>query len=505
MIEAGKKVIRIILNIMQLLLEFASQRIRVVQCGRGSGKSFAVALEIKSVVLDMPRSKNFILAETYQQALTRTLPSTIKGLALLGWHKDIHYFVGRYPPKSWKWPEAYEPPLDPKHSIFFYNGTVYDLLSQDTNSRGGNYSSGIVDEAQDIDEAKFMSQVIPTMRAEYQRFKKKRTYRRLTLLCSMPRIKRAEWIFNYEKLAREHPKEYLFISAPSKVNKHNLPPGWFKDQRRILTKSEYDIEIGNIRPKKIEGGFYPFFDDKVHSYVSYNNDYLNSLIDDKKGYNIEAFENMDCRQDGDIIPDAPLEISMDYGGWFNGIVTEQESHDGREFRFLSAMSIDEKKSFESLMEGWCSYYRPHKNKVVTYWYDQTAKGKDPRVDEYYVEVPKILRSFGWVVIEMDIGAQPSHDDRYRFFKIVHGGQSPDVPTFLYNRNNCKWLIISINNADMVQGRNGIEKKKVDEKNHEIDQRTTTHFSDAHDTVGIGKYGDRLKERGSMMPARIGSR
>ena len=488
---------------MQFLLEFANQRIRVIQCGRGSGKSFAVALEIKAVVLDMPRSKNFILGETYQQILTRTLPSTIKALAQIGFIKDIHYFVGRYPPKSWDWEEAYEPPLDPKHSIFFYNGTVYDLLSQDTNSRGGNYSSGIVDEAQDIDEGKFMAQVIPTMRAEYQRFKKKRTYRRLTLLCSMPRIKRAEWIFNYEKLAREFPKQYLFISAPSKVNKFNLPPDWFKDQEKILTKSEYNIEILNIRPKKIEGGFYPFFDDKKHSYVAYNNDYLNSLIDDKKGYLVENFEHMDCRQDADIDMNAPLELSMDYGGWFNGMVTSQEYDD--EFRHLSAISINETKSFESLLLSWCVYYKPHRNKVITYWYDQTAKGKDPRVAEYYIEVSKTLRAHGWVVIEMDIGAQPSHDDRYKFFKIAHGEQHPDLPKFRYNRNNAKWLIISINNADMIQGRKGFEKKKADEKNHDIDQRTTTHFSDAGDTVGVGKYGHLLQERGRMRPAIMGGR
>jgi hypothetical protein len=497
--------IKIVLNLMQLMLKIAWQRIRVIQVGRGGGKSFIVAQEIINVVYDMPRSKNFILGETYQQILTRTLPSTIKALAIMGFHKDLHYFVGRYPPKAWKWPEAYEPPLDPKHSIFFYNGTVYDLLSQDTNSRGGNYSSGIVDEAQDIDEGKFQSQVIPTMRGEYQRFKKSKTYRRLTLLCSMPRIRKAEWIFNYEQLALEFPKVYLWLSGPSRVNAHNLPPDWFEDQRRILAPSEYDIEIENIRPKKIIGGFYPRFDDRTQSYVAFNNEYLMGKVDDKSGYNESAFEQMNCLQDGDIDLDRPLEIAMDYGGWFNCLVTGQESPRGDFFDFLSSMSIDDKNKFEDLIVMWATYYRFQRNKTVVYWYDQTAKGTDSRVEEYYKIVCRVLRARGWNVIQMDIGAQPGHEDRYNFWVMAHSGDHPNLPTFRYNRYHCKWMIISLNGADVIQGRNGMEKKKVDEKNRKIDQRTTTHFSDAHDTLGIGKYGARTMQVGTgMAKARIGN-
>lgn len=503
---------RVILNPMQFLLALATQRIRVIQVGRGGGKSFIVALEIIKIVLGMPRSKNFILGLTYQQILTRTLPSTIKALAILGLHKDIHYFIGRYPPKSWKWKEAWEPPLDPKHSMFFWNGTVYDFLSQDTNSRGGNYSSGIVDEAQDTDHAKLQSQVIPTMRGEYRRFKKSILYRRLTMLCSMPRIRKAEWIFEYEKLAAKFPKIYLWISGPSKVNGHNLPPEWFEDQKRILSKSEYDIEINNIRPKKIEGGFYPFFNDIKHSYVNFNNDYLVGLIDDEAGYNPDTFTHMNCLQDGDLDMDRPLDVAMDYGGWFNCIVTGQETLAGDFFDFLSSMSIGEHTKFDELIVMWCTYYRFQRNKTVNYYYDQTAKGKDSRVEEYYKTVCRIMRASGWNVIEMYIGAQPTHDDRYRFWKAAHAEEHhdyPDLPGFRYNRHHCKWLIVSLNNADAKpivnkEGTIGMEKVKVDEKNHDIDQRTTTHQSDAHDTLAVAKYGSRtMRSQSNMVRARLG--
>lgn len=473
---------------MQMILFMAQQRTRVTQVGRGGGKSTGAALDINSVLLDMPRSKNFIVGETYNQILTRTLPSTVKALAMIGYVKDLHYFIGRLPPKSWKWEEPFEPPLDPKHTVYFYNGTCWDLLSQDTNSRGGNYSSGMADEAQDIDQGKFESQVIPTMRGEYERFKNCRTYRRLSLYCSMPRIRRAEWIFGYEKLATQFPKDYLWITGPSKLNFKNLPPDWFKDQKRMLMPSEYDIEIENIRPKKVIGGFYPHFNDIVHSYVNFNNDYLEGIIDNNNGYDVDSFSNMTSLQDGDIVHDEPLEIAMDYGAWFNGIVTGQESRN--EFRFLSGMSINEKDRFEDLLTKWCHYYRFHKKKVVYYWYDHTAIARDSRGETYEEIVMRVLTSYGWSVEKMYIGHQPSHDDRYKFFGYIYKGDRPELPSVSLNRHHCKYLIISMNNAKVKQGRNGFEKDKSDEKKHEIDQRTTTHFSDAHDTLLMGKYAER---------------
>lgn len=476
---------RIVLNPMQVLLEIAQQRIRTVQVGRAGGKSTGAAIDMKTVIYDMPRSKNFVQTETYQQGLTLTLPSTVKALDMIGFKKDIHYFVGRKPPKSWRWEEAWEPPLDPKHSIYFYNGTVYDLLSQDVSSRGANYSAGMCDEAQNIDPQKFQAETIPTMRGEAKRFENRKTYRRLSLYCSMPRTRRAEWIFEYEKLAEQYPEEYLWISGPSRVNAVNLPDGWFTDQKKLLMPSEYDIEIKNIRPKRVLGGFYPFFDDNEHTYTAFNNDFFYGKIDNSNGYEVDDFNDLNCMQDADLLVNEPLDISMDYGAWFNGIVTGQESRNT--FRWLSAMSIDENKRFEDLLKMWCEYYRFHRNKVAYYWYDHTALDRDARAEEYPEIVKRVLHNYGWDVRDMYIGGQPSADDRYRFMGWLHRGDREGLPRVAYNRHHCKYLIISLNNAKVKQGTTGYRKDKSDEQNHDIDQRTTTHFSDAHDTLLMGKY------------------
>jgi hypothetical protein len=53
---------------MQLMVEIAPQRIKMIQVGRGGGKSTAAASKIKNTVYEMPKSKNFIVTGTYQQA-----------------------------------------------------------------------------------------------------------------------------------------------------------------------------------------------------------------------------------------------------------------------------------------------------------------------------------------------------------------------------------------------------------------------------------------------------
>jgi len=43
----------------------------------------------------MPRSSGAIVAATFKQALTRTLPATFHAFNRLGYQENIHYYVGR--------------------------------------------------------------------------------------------------------------------------------------------------------------------------------------------------------------------------------------------------------------------------------------------------------------------------------------------------------------------------------------------------------------------------
>ncbi|HEY0056284.1 MAG TPA: hypothetical protein VGB63_13085 [Pedobacter sp.] len=509
----GQETRKVTLNLLQLYIALAYQRFLMVRAGRGAGKSVAMALKINNVLHDMPRSKNFILNESFQFALTNTLPSTIQGLDFLGLKRDVHYTFGRYPEKKRNWPAPYDPPMDPKRAFFFYNGTVYDLLSQKSSTRGPNYCSGIGEEALLLDPIKIKKETMATLRGQWHRFGKSGnhpTYGQLSFFTSTPRTRAGEWIYEWQELARKDPKKYLFLEAPSRVNSFNLPTDYFSEQKRMMSPAEYDIEIENLRPKGIEGGFYPFFDSRRHCYNDYNDSHLESLIGEN--YQVDNFTNLDCRQDFKSFanmgqdPNASMEISVDYGSWFNGVVTGQEQLDINRYLVLSSISYDEKKQTEDVAIAWCDYYRWHPTKHVYYYYDSTAIGTDGRTTETYFDIwMKTLRSRGWEVTSVYLGKVPAYQERYDFFGKVHRGIAPGVPTVEYHKHNCKWLIISMENAGVKQGKNGFEKDKTDEQYHEIDQRTTTHFSDAHDNLIFGKYYKQMSKGTSMAAPRLGSR
>lgn len=483
-------------NLMQLAIRLARQPVKVIEGGRGVGKSTVLADEMVDVVHDMPQSTNFLQGATYQQILTRTLPSTIESLRTLGYHKDIHYTVGNRPSKSWRWKEAFEPPLNYKNAISWYNGSCYVLLSQDVNSRGLNTASGMADEFALLDPVKFQAETLATIRGQKARFEKCRRYRNQTYTSSIPRTQEGKFMYKYEEAAKERPEEVFYIRASSHINAENLPAGWFQDQRRIMSPYEYSVEIDNIRPRALKGGFYPLFNEKQHTYTAYNNDYLQGIVDNN-GYNIADFSNLDCRQDGDHVPGVPLHIALDYGK-FNCVVTGQDVMNF--FKFISAFSAESPKLTKDLCEQWCDYYAAHTERVVYYYYDQTATGKDGRSAQTYAEiVTETLQRRGWTVIPEYYGSAPSHVDKYNFWAIAMRNDHPTLPIFQWNKHNCKYLIESINNAEAKEGTNGIEKVKTDERKDKLDQRYTTHFSDAGDMLAYFRYATRLKDTGLWLP------
>lgn len=487
---------------MQLAVRMFPQKIKIVEAGRGAGKSTVLADVMSEVVHDMPRSTNFLQGETFQQILTRTLPSTIESLTTLGYVKDLHYFVGRKPPQSWNWKAALQPPEDPTRAIFWYTGACYLLFSQDTSSRGPNTASGMADEFALLDPVRFQNEAQATLRLNPKRFGGSRYYLSQTYVTSIPRTQRGRFLYQFEEAAMKTPDKVAFIRASSFVNKENLPAQWFDDMARIMSKYDYDIEIRNIRPRAMKGGYYPLFSEKDvleggHTYTAFNNDYLSGLVDN--GYNADIFKTLDCRQDADVNPYGALDIALDYGG-FNCIVTGQESLN--RYRFLSAMSVESPKLTQELVEDWCAYYKTHQltNKEVNYYYDATAKAKDGRAPKAYYEiVVDTLEKNGWIVYQHDYGRPPYQKDKYNFWSIALRNNHPSLPHVSWNKHNCKFLIESITKAEAREGADGIEKIKTDEKNKNLDQRYTTHFSDACDMLMYYKYGDQVKETGIWLP------
>jgi hypothetical protein len=473
------------LNAPQLMVVAAKQKNINLEGGRGVGKSTIIAKRFIDLCTTMPRGTFFISGDTFSQILTRTWPSTKEGLEKFGWYEGIHYFIGRKPEKRFKWDLAHGAPPEHDRFINTFTGTGFHLisLSDGKSGRGLNTDGGIGDEVSTYDEEAFNSSALMTKRGNKDRFGDKHLHLSTLLCYSTPARKKYEWVYRYEQLALEKPNEYLYLRASSYHNRKNLGNEYFSESKRILTPLMYSIEIENIRPSRIEGGFYPSFNDLI-VYKPQTNSYLLNL-----GYDVSKLTGKTCLMDGDCIPSAQLEIALDYGANINCLVVGQMDNEKsiEEFKILKSFFVKWPENLKKLVQDFCDYYKLHRNRTIRYYYDHTAVGRDPAREYLFKDVViDTLRENNFYVEAIDCGQAPGHHSKYIFFQQVHDG-SPEFPRVTYNEYNNKYLILSINNAGVKDGKNGFEKDKSTEQNKAIPDEETTHLSDAHDTLVYFKF------------------
>ncbi|SFC95087.1 hypothetical protein SAMN05421780_1143 [Flexibacter flexilis DSM 6793] len=476
-------------NLPQLAVIYAQQPNVYLEAGRGLGKSTILAWRMKELTHAMPRSAMVIVGETYQQILTRTLPSTISGLARLGYHHGLHYFIGRRPPASWKWSEPYEPPLNYEHFMIWYTGAGFHFVSQDRvgSGRGLNTDAIIGDEMQLLDYEQLFHDVLATNRGGKDRpFADSRYHHSTMFAGTIAWTNKGKWIYAKEELAKQNPKEYCYIRASSEHNRHNLGDKWFNDLKQELTPMLYNAEVLNIRPEKVEGCFYPLFDDNIHTYNSFNYTHL-----DKLNFDFSKIAALDWQQYGDVDGNRPFDIACDWGATINTLVVRQEHETThyKESRAVHAMFVKTPQRIQDLATKFCDHYATKPCKDVHFYYDHTAIYLDAiRTVSFADEFMAVLRKRGWTVYPHYINKAASHHTRYLFWGIAHSETNGRLPRFRYNATTAKYLIISIKNAAVREGRNGFEKNKNAERDINAKQEETTHFSDADDTLCYGKYG-----------------
>jgi hypothetical protein len=62
---------------------------------------------------------------------------------------------------------------------------------------------------------------------------------------------------------------------------------YIKQQLRDTTPFQFDTQILNLRPLKLEDGFYPDLDEEKHGYFAVDNSYLENLEYDFKVNNLD--------------------------------------------------------------------------------------------------------------------------------------------------------------------------------------------------------------------------
>lgn len=95
----------------------------IVLCaGRGWGKGpIHAAINLRNMQR-MPGSITGFVAANCKRALTNTIPSMLIHWQRWGFKRDVHWTIGKKPPKSWGWGEPIFQPDNWENVISFYNG-----------------------------------------------------------------------------------------------------------------------------------------------------------------------------------------------------------------------------------------------------------------------------------------------------------------------------------------------------------------------------------------------
>ena len=280
-LTAERIVKKIDLNILQMMAVLANQRYGVkkifIEAGRGVGKSTILAWYVQEAMRQMPRATGVLVGETYVQIKARTLPSTKEGLEMLGYYENVDYVVGRNG-KQFGFELPFQSPDSWSNVIHFRNGFICLMVSmEDANSgRGVNGYIVIGDEAALLRYERLYTNVIIPNRAKKIQFEKSSLCNAQIFASTVAMTKTGAWFTDMEKLAKEDPKNMIFIKGNAMINKHNLRDGYFEDMKKeSLSKLHYDAEIMNIRPRGVTDGFYAQLSpDKHYRYHNFNTDLL---------------------------------------------------------------------------------------------------------------------------------------------------------------------------------------------------------------------------------------
>jgi hypothetical protein len=496
--------------------------------GRGGGKSSLIADVVRYITVKMPRCTGTIQGATFQQLLTRTLPGTFEFLDTQGFVRDKDYWINRKPDvRADKLP--YYKPLRWDNYITIKGPDGYcsgfTLLSQDSSSRGPSTDVIICDESLLLDYEKFVKEAKFTNRGhdQYYNHLRKTLHHSEWHFTSMPSGN--SWLFEhsaeyeqklkpmlamqdevidmqYEWLQLTDRKSKLelwqeiidlqqqiswFVGKKGEYyaefnvfdNVENLGLRYIYDMYKDTPKELFMIEALNKRSSKTDNGFYPQLDRAKHCYTKFNNSYLENL-----DFDFSKIKNLDSRQDGDCDTTLPLHIGTDYGGAINWIVVSQKNYKTKTLNVIKEFFVKSPKILDHAIEEFCEYYRHHQNKSVYIYPDAEAFSNRANSTESYIDTTiRILKSRGWsVTLGHRMKYNKLQDNTYHLVNIMLSEMREDFWRIRFNSNNCRGLLISMEQAPAFDHRGKVKKDKTSEKKLKLNREDATDASDAFDQI-----------------------
>jgi hypothetical protein len=520
---------------------------------RGGGKTSNVApFWFKHRVDLMPKGASGIIGSTYKQLLSRTLPPFLSTLKEMGFIDGVDFVIRKKPPAFWEC-EQYVKPESFEDTILWSNGHVTYLISQD---RAGSPNSlslqfHLIDEARYLNKARYDDDAAPTLRAGHvlkQLYGQLPEYLSTLYITDQPTTASARWIFDFEqyhddrliamivnifsmmveterkmdtdisKTEREALRRsynnlkdmydilrkdaVLFIEGTLVDTVQILGKDAIRKMKRTMKPHRFNVSILGKRAKQIIGSFYPDLDDDIHCYNErYNYDYV------LHGQPFNGDRN-NWRQDADLDTSLPLRLGSDHGARYNGFWIGQFKNN--KLYLVNNIWVVEPEVNMDAVEKLHKYYEGFPSNEIIFYYDSTHIAKSGKALNvtFVDEVVDYLRSKGWTVRKVYIGATPAHIDRFNLASSCLRGK-PGFPRIEFNRAHTQIPRDAIHDTMALSctTENDIKKDKAPEKDIKLSPELAPHAGDGFDTLlwGVCNPDEAQQEQGSSFPGFVSSR
>lgn len=527
--QSGK---RIYFNPPQQKVMYTAANKTIFVGGRRIGKTHGVAAPwtLRNMQV-MPKSAGAFVASTFQQALTRTLPGTLAALESFGYKRNVHWYLGKRPPKAANFRKPYIEPENYDYVLSFYNGAISHIISQDREGSSNSFTLDwlLMDEAKFLDFEKLKSETFPANGGFKGHFGHIPWHHSTLTISDMPTTKKGSWFLNYKndcdneliaaiqaivfeiwklkkrkneaiannkaypsyidttiKTYNKKLSEFRAIATyyeefSSIENLQVLGESYIRQMKRDLPPLVFQTSILCKKVGTLTDGFYSAMKAISHYYSNYNNSYLDSL-----DYNFNAIAKSGCLQDGDLDMASPICIAMDYNANINWIVAGQQQD--RYMKVIKSFYVKYERKLIELVKDFCIYYQAKLKKEVIYYYDTTALGSNYAVneDDFCSTVITAFEVNGWHVTPVMIGNPLPHHEKHMLIDQGFKGQHGLMPTI--NKDNNEELILAMEQTGVYVGPRGYQKDKRGEKLAESEEdklEYRTDGTDAFDTLYIG--------------------
>ncbi|MEO7175354.1 MAG: hypothetical protein ABI002_06165 [Saprospiraceae bacterium] len=465
------------LNAKQIEFLRAPQKDKTFMGARGTGKSTEIGACTSQQAAYMPRAKIFFSSSTYGQLQTKTIPAmeVIWNQVGLKEYKSAkepgHYRIGQRPPPGWA--NAFQEPRRYENIISFFNGFRIELLSMDRPdlARGGSYDGGHIDEIALVDEKDYGKVLRPMIRGNRHRFTHY-MHQQICKYTSIPWLKKGQWLFKFEELAKAEPDKYLWLESNIWDNVGVLGEDYIRNLELELSYLEFQVECMNQRIRKVEDGFYNKFSEERNLYAP------NYQYDDytERGIAVTGTD--------DVWADQFIEASFDFSGWFNCATIMQERDNVEKVKKQFYRKADGK--INELVDDICKHFKSNIVKYVRVWGEPRGHDRNAAGESFFVQVKARFELNGWACeIRAEGGRTTSHLERYHFMNELLSGENPNLPKVLINEEECKDVIIAIQITDVNAD---FSKNKSKEKDRDFPQEHAPHFPDTLDYYFVQKHG-----------------